>query len=68
MQQLVECFREEVAAERVREVISDFARERVIFQEGARLTGLALPVACYRKWAALVEAERQRQPEEVSVA
>lgn len=56
-QQLIEDFRETGHHQRVNEIISELARERLIFQEGARITGLALPVAWYRKWAARVPRE-----------
>ena len=65
--QLVECCRDDFGASKVHEIVSEFAHERVIFQEGTRLIGLALPVAWYRKWATLVEAKAHAEPEMESV-
>jgi ribosomal peptide maturation radical SAM protein 1 len=55
--QLVERFCEDLTELRVQEIVSDFLRERLIFKEGARVTGLALPIAWYRKWAAGAASE-----------
>lgn len=55
--QLEERFAGELEAATIREILRDFARERVIYREGARVIGLAMPAACYSRWA----AERQSE-------
>jgi len=37
----------------VAEVLEEFVRERLIYQEGDQIVGLAFPAACYKKWEKL---------------
>lgn len=61
--------RHELAAEVAKElddpslleaILDDFRRERLLFEEGDRVVGLAFPAACYETWIDLAMRERRQ--------
>lgn len=44
---------DEMKTSTVAEILEDFVRERLIYQEGNQIVGLAFPAACYKKWEEL---------------
>lgn len=58
--QLLADFADQLGPSTISEILTDFSRERLIYQEGLRIVGLAIPLAYYKRRAEAAQLQAQQ--------